>query len=193
MKKIVILFARKDSIYKKFIECDVYDKDRDALTFDADNVIIAHPPCRLWGRLRHFSKAPDNEKNLALWVIDMIRKNGGILEHPANSKLWSEKNLPPINKYDRYGGFIISYPQFYWGHKANKNTKFYICGIKLTDLPEIPFKMGEPDFVIALSKRNNKRKKEVTKKEREATPEKLAIWLIDTAKIINERKLNVQT
>ena len=44
--KVAVLFARKDSIYKEFEQCDVYDIERNALTFSGGIPIIAHPPCR---------------------------------------------------------------------------------------------------------------------------------------------------
>jgi hypothetical protein len=87
MTGIAVLFARKDSIYKSFPDCDVYDIERDALTWPGGMPCIAHPPCRLWGKLRHFSTAPQSEKALGHWAIKQVRQWGGIAEHPASSGL----------------------------------------------------------------------------------------------------------
>jgi len=178
-KKVAVLFAMKDSNYNKFSECDVYDIERDAKSYNGNLPAIAHPPCRLWGKLRRFSTAPEEEKELAVWAVGMVRKNGGVLEHPSGSKLWIECGLPEGNEKDRFGGYTIVIDQFWFGHRAEKRTKLYICGTK--DIPEIPFKMGYPTRVINTRKRGLKRK-EVTKRERSATPEDLARWLIETAK-----------
>ena len=42
---IAILFARKDSVYKAMPGLDVYDFERDALTWPGGAPLIAHPPC----------------------------------------------------------------------------------------------------------------------------------------------------
>lgn len=96
--KIAVLFARKDSVYKTIPECDVYDQERDALTWLGGVPAICHPPCRLWGRLRQFSTAPIEEKQLAIFAVDQVRKHGGILEHPSGSSLWDACNLPHTEK-----------------------------------------------------------------------------------------------
>ena len=52
---VAVLFARADSVYKTLPGCDVYDIDRDALTFPGGNQVVAHPPCRAWGQLRYWA------------------------------------------------------------------------------------------------------------------------------------------
>ncbi len=150
--------------------------------------IVAHPPCRLWGSYRFLPnlKGRPDEKALATWAVDQIRENGGVLEHPAGSQLWKEKPLPEVGETDAWGGFTISWPQFHWGHKALKPTKFYICGIKREDVPTLPFKMGEPTHTQStMTKEKLKRpgsKPELLKKDREKTPPALAEWLLDLAR-----------
>jgi len=53
--KPAVLFARADSIYKQ-LDCDVWDQERDALRWPGGASIVAHPPCRSWGRLRKLAK-----------------------------------------------------------------------------------------------------------------------------------------
>lgn len=48
---VAVLFARRDSIYKLMPWANVYDDQRDALTWPGGTPVIAHPPCREWGRL----------------------------------------------------------------------------------------------------------------------------------------------
>ena len=45
------LFVRKDSAYKKRLNWDVYDVDRNALNFNQNTPVVCHPPCRKWGKL----------------------------------------------------------------------------------------------------------------------------------------------
>lgn len=187
---IPVLFARSDSIYKTFPQCDVYDVERNALTYSGQHPVIAHPPCRLWGRLSHMSKAPASEKELAIWAVEQIREKGGVLEHPKASTLWKEMGMPRPNWLpDNYGGYTIEVKQFWWGHKADKATWLYIVGCPKTMLPKIPFVMGDAEYVVGSSrgnklKRDGKRKT-ITKPEREATPHAFALWLIQLVSGIN--------
>ncbi len=180
--KVVVLFARHDSVYKNLVT-DVYDLDRNALTYKGERPVIAHPPCRAWGQLRHFAKPLPGEKDLALWSIELIRKNGGVLEHPRASKLWPQY-LPYPGHYDEFGGFTISIDQHWFGHKAKKSTFLYFCGCTLNDLPKIPISLNPPTHTISSVKpKHSLRKPEVSKKWREATPLTLALWLIEAAKL----------
>jgi hypothetical protein len=140
---IAVLFARQDSRYKELDGYDVYDIDRDARKFDEDYPVIAHPPCRAWGRLSHMANPRPDEKDLAWFALRMVRKNGGVLEHPKGSKLWKEAVLPMPGEFpDEFGGFTILIDQYHFGHVARKWTHLYIVGIEPKDLPEIPIRGG---------------------------------------------------
>ncbi len=52
---VAVLFARADSHYKALQGVEVYDMERDARTYDGPWPVVAHPPCRAWGRLRQFA------------------------------------------------------------------------------------------------------------------------------------------
>ena len=84
----IALFVREDSSYKARAGWDAYDVGRDALSYSDLFPVVCHPPCRAWGRLSHMAhNVREGEAELALWSIDKIRQNGGILEHPAGSRL----------------------------------------------------------------------------------------------------------
>jgi hypothetical protein len=185
---VAVLFARADSIYKELPGTDVWDAERDALRWAGGAPVVAHPPCRAWGRLRKFAKPRPGERDLALWSVDKIRTYGGVLEHPAGSLLWIEKPLPEPGQVDAWGGWTLVISQWWWGHKADKLTRLYICGAKPEQLPPIPYRMGEATHVIAQSNRRQKLRlrPEVTKREREATPPDLAVWLLDVARICGQ-------
>lgn len=184
---ISVLFVRSDSIYKE-LDVDCWDMDRDARRFSGSHSVICHPPCRAWGQLSHMAKPRPDEKELAIYSINLIRKNGGVLEHPYASKLWKEMNLPKGNKTDEYGGFTLSVNQHWWGHRAQKKTLLYICGCTRSELPLIPMRFEPVEFVITDGNRKGDRnwKPRVTEKEREATPIEFAKWLIEVAELCNK-------
>lgn len=208
---IAVLFARSDSIYKSIPCCDVYDIDRDARTWPGGCPVVAHPPCRAWGQFAMFSNPRDDEKALAPWAVSQIRKFGGVLEHPANSKLWASEGLPEPGKRDEFGGWTLPIHQHWWGHRAEKKTRLYIVGCEPQDIPEMPMRLDEPTHVIGDVGRSGYRCKcghhfqtslgkygcpnccgdsgaaislkrpEVSKVEREHTPPALAEWLVNLA------------
>lgn len=179
-QSVAVLFARRDSVYKTMPQCDVYDIDRDARTYTGSLPVIAHPPCRLWGTMRRFSIADESEKDLALWAVDVVRSNGGVLEHPASSTLWAEKPLPRPGSVDEFGGWTLPIHQQAFGHRAQKPTFLYIVGCAPSDVPEFPLVLGRATHCIRPGKKYP-RLPSVTKAEREHTPPALAAWLVDLA------------
>lgn len=178
---IAILFARQDSHYKSLAGVDVWDIDRDARKFPGGYQVVAHPPCRAWGRLRQFAKPRPDEKELAIFAISNVQRFGGVLEHPACSSLWNECDLPKPGEFpDEFGGWTLSIEQFHWGHKAQKATWLYIVGCAQSDIPAIPKRFGSPTHCIRPTK-SYPRLPSVTKAEREHTPPLLASWLVDLA------------
>ncbi len=180
---ISVLYTRADSIYKQ-LGVDCWDMERDARKWPGGNPIVAHPPCRAWGQLSHFAKPRPDEKELAISAVKQIRKYGGVLEHPRASKLWKEMNLPMPGEVDEYGGYSICVNQSWWGHKAEKKTLLYIVGCKIGGLPPIPISFNAIEYTVGSKKKKKsgrRTKKEITKKEREATPVEFAKWLIEVA------------
>jgi len=180
---VAILFARSDSVYKQLPGCDVWDTERDALKWPGGVPVVAHPPCRAWGRLRTFANPEPGEKGLALWAAAQVRRWGGVLEHPFRSTLWkaAKPPLPLPGNIDEFGGWTLAVPQFWFGHAANKATWFYIVGLGPGDLPPIPLVLGQAEFVVQTRKRADYRK-HIPKADRERTPIKLAEWLVDLAR-----------
>ena len=182
---VAVLFARADSHYKALAGVDVWDEARDARGWPGGAPVVAHPPCRLWAKLRQFSKASDPamERQLAVDAVRRVQRFGGVLEHPAASTLWAHMGLPtPGRAPDQFGGWTAEVRQCDWGHKAEKLTWLYIVGCHPDELPPMPPR-GEPTGVIK-PQRGVPRdgRKIVTKAEREHTPPAFAAWLVDLAR-----------
>jgi len=142
--------------------------------------VVAHPPCRMWGRLRTFAKPAEGEREMCIWAAEQVRRFGGVLEHPAGSLLWEAAGLPFPGQRTA-DGFTLPVSQWWWGHKADKRSWFYVSRIDMDSLPPIPYRMGEPDFICGGSRR--KGRPEITKAEREHTPLALAQWLVAAARM----------
>lgn len=201
MKTVAVLFARSDSNYKQIPCCDVYDIERDARTWKGGCPVVAHPPCRAWGRLRHFAKPRHDEKELALFAVDQIRKFGGVLEHPESSQLWPTAPLPWPGHYDQFGGWTLPVHQFWFGHRAQKKTWLYIVGCEQKNIPQIPLRLGTSECVIRLDKRrpdgthirkgDKDWRKPLGQAEREHTPPEFAAWLVELAKRCHANRIEI--
>jgi len=186
---VAILFARSDSFYKTLPGVEVFDVDRDARTYDGPWPIVAHPPCRAWGRLRAFSNPRPDERNLGRLAVALVREFGGVLEHPAGSTLWGAQRLPQPGLRDAFGGWTLAAPQMWWGHRAEKNTWFYIVGCEPRDQPDMPIVLGDAAYVVQSNKKkcddHMRWRPHITKAEREHTPPALAEWLVELANRCN--------
>jgi hypothetical protein len=186
---ITALCVRKDSIYKK-LGLDCYDQERDMRTFQGGNAVICHPPCAQWSALRGFARVDELQKTLAIECVHMVRKFGGVLEHPAksiifeNSYRWERLPKPGMSK-DPWGGYTICINQHWFGHKAEKKTFLYICGCDQQNLPPISFSLDAITHVVGsrVKRHTGRRRPELSKKDREVTPTLLAEYLIKVAEI----------
>lgn len=171
---IAVLFTRSDSCYLDLAGVDCWDIQRDARCYTGPGPVIAHPPCRGWGRLRHFAKPRPDEKALALFAVDQVRRVGGVLEHPWGSTLWPAAGLPlPGHALDQWGGFTLLVEQGWWGHPAPKPTYLYVVGCSREEVPPMPVQL----------RRAGGSTMKLCAADRERTPRAFAQWLVRLASI----------
>lgn len=183
MITVAALFVRPDSIYKSMQDVDCWDIARDARKWPGGCPVVAHPPCRAWGQFSMFAKPREDEKELAPWAVDQVRKWGGVLEHPANSRLWPACGLPVACERDEFGGWTLPIHQHWFGHRAEKRTRLYIVGCEPSDVPRMPLRIDEPTHIIGdVGRAGRGKRPEISKAEREHTPPELAQWLIELAR-----------
>lgn len=140
-----------------------WDIARDARLYNGPWPVVAHPPCGPWGRLRHLYRGAEHD--CAPRAVAQVRAFGGVLEHPANSRLWTNghscqgwkehcdhceggdgpccvcgwEHLPlPDHAADSHGGYTVAVNQCDWGHVARKATWLYIVGCPRSELPPFP-------------------------------------------------------
>lgn len=179
--EIAALYVRRDSFYKQMPGVDAWDELRDARNWPGGMPCVAHPPCTWWCRLRALAKNNVEEKALAPIAVQQVQKWGGVLEHPYLSALWTECNLPKNNSRDRFGGYTLALPQFWFGHPANKPTWFYIVGCHPEKLPPIPFVLGTASMTVS-TRRRPTTGLEIRKSDRTRTPIAACEWLAEVAR-----------
>lgn len=183
---IPVLFVSNPTYYSDYDCFDLFDITRDAFSCRSRSPLIAHPPCRLFSRLRSFSTAPIRERLCAYYSISKVRQFGGIVEHPRSSLLWHTSNCNLDGSVDSYGGFLRSVNLSWFGFPAEKKTMLYFVGISPADLPPIPLLLNPPEMVINSSKKSSLR--ELPKKSRSLTPPLMIDFFIQVLAIINQNK-----
>ncbi len=175
------LYVDHNSIYRKIEGVDCWDEDRDARKYEGNLPVIAHPPCRLWGKLRGLSTAPQEEMLLGYHAIRMVLEHGGILEHPLCSKIWE---LVPLDIGCPFDTRLLD-----WGFKATKLTRLWVVGLSAKDWPDIPLRLVMPTHCVTSVYRNYRKRrrsplKELSKKARGSTPKAMAEWCVEVCRRI---------
>ncbi len=156
---------------------DPWDEARDARTYAGPHPVVAHPPCQRWGRFWHGSTRKPHQYKLGddggcfRAALASIRRYGGVLEHPADSRAW---DVYGIAKPPRAGGWVTADSladragipaewkddrnmwtccvyQGHYGHPSGKATWLLTAGIARENLPELKWGKTEqrlPEWMI---------------------------------------------
>lgn len=190
---ISALFVEANGCYANLKDIDIWSIDRDAKLYDANNPVIAHPPCQLWGKMAlvNFKRwggehnRPGNDEGCFQSALNSVNKCGGILEHPAQSYAWKEYGLlkPIKGKWVKSGkGWVCEIWQSAYGHRANKATWLYYVGFKQ------PFDLiwcrtiGSHQIGRQDQRGKHRNKPTLNKKESNSTPIKFRNVLIKLAR-----------
>jgi hypothetical protein len=164
--------------YAKMEGVECWGVERDATTYDGPWPVVAHPPCGHWGR--YHQKAHDDGHTGPI-AVEQVRRFGGVLEHPRDSKLWRECRMPlPGHLPDEWGGYTVEVYQRDWGHRADKATWLYIVGCKPWNLPDFPEHLP-PVEAPPTPGRTRGILERLSKTQRHLTPPAFAAWLVDLA------------
>ncbi len=137
--KVAALFVDPFGPYPGLVGPDLcWDFARDARTYSLDLPCVMHPPCGRWGKL-----APINQKRwgtkigddggLFAFALDVLRRVGGVIEHPAGSLAWDRFGLPkPRGEgWGTEGKSEFSSCEVWqssYGHKCHKRTWLLYSG-----------------------------------------------------------------
>ena len=159
-----------------------WGKEDNAMRYIFRHPVVAHPPCGPWGSLAHMCTKQDPATGIR--AVIQVARFGGVLEHPAGSRLWKYMGLPMPGDYGDPSFYTIETEQCRWGHKALKKSWLLFSRIQRGDLLPIP-PFVEPTHVIdsaASKKKRGARVLHLPKSQRHLTPPRLAEWLVAAAR-----------
>lgn len=134
---IAALFVETGGCYFELTGVDPWDINRDARKYNGPHPVIAHPPCDRWHQLSAVNakrwgfkiNEDDGCFKSALWAV---RRFGGILEHPAESRAFHYHGIPRPQRGGWQktldGDWITEVDQAAYGHKARKRTWLLYSG-----------------------------------------------------------------
>jgi hypothetical protein len=180
---IAALYVSKHGPYMTMPNVDPWTADRDATQYAGPWPVVAHPPCGHWGR--YHQKAHDDGRTGPV-AVEQVRRFGGVLEHPKDSKLWNHCGLPyPGGFPDEHGGYSIAVNQYDWGHRASKATWLYIVGCPT--VPPRPPVLPPPVYPDTPGKTRGMLER-LSKIQRSLTPPAFAEWLVSIARSVPTAK-----
>src|SRR5262245_39623422 len=110
MLTVAALYIDPRGPYPKLEGVECWDAVRDARLYDGPHPVVAHPPCKNYSRISYLAKG--DERDCAIRAVVQVRRWGGVLEHPAHSRLFNRMvpgYLPwPGDLPDPWGGITIA-------------------------------------------------------------------------------------
>lgn len=147
---IAALFVQEGGCYSNLPGVHAWPESRDARLYPGPWPVVAHPPCQRWGNMwfgqpltvkrTGIRKIKGDDGGCFAAALLLVRKWGGVLEHPWGSHAWEYFGLA---KPKRAGGWIVADSQVGWtccveqgryGHYARKPTLLYANCVKLPEL-----------------------------------------------------------
>lgn len=201
---VAALYVESGGVYCGVTGIDPWDVDRDARLYKGPLPVVAHPPCKRWGRywsggpsakVRRLKGDDDGCFAAALWAV---RTFGGVLEHPEASAAWDWFGL---SKPEKKGGWVRSdawgwsccVEQGHYGHRARKATWLYACEVELKTLVwgaahgKVRLDSGYHSREERKASIDKPRVERITAKEMLATPIPFRDLLIELANTVHSR------
>jgi len=178
MRTVAALCVAPRTVYRDIPGVECYDQARDVRTFAGGMPVVAHPPCRAWSAYcAHQAKPEPGEKDLGPLCVEWLRKCGGILEHPAHSRLFDYCKLPKPGWTAPGHLWSMEVSQAWWGDTRSKAT--WLCFFWISPLEVFyPFQLHEPGG-------DRRRWQVMSHRQRSATCPEMAQWLVDHARKAN--------
>lgn len=186
---IAALFVQAGGIYFDMPGVDPWPEDRDARAYPGPWPVVAHPPCAAWGRYARPTPASTargpllgDDGGCFASALASVRRYGGVLEHPQDTKAWPRYGLPAPPRDGGWlsvmgGGFVCRVDQAHYGHAARKPTWLYYVGAVP---PALVWGPSSPPAIGTGARRGNL--ESMSKRARAATPRRFAELLVGLAR-----------
>lgn len=175
---VVALYVDEKGPYPWLVR-DWYDESRNAKSYDGHRPVVAHPPCGPWSKMRGLCTKQD--VSCGPHAVRMVRRWGGVLEHPAYSALFRHCAMPRPNELpDEYGGRTYEVRQVAWGHQCEKPTWIYVVGVP-HDLVVAGIQTGGKATHRVTSGPRGPQLPSLNKTKVHLTPWRFASWLVSLA------------
>ena len=173
-RSIAVLCVGEKTNYSKIGGLELYGVNRPAESFTGKIPVISHPPCRSWSAFcsHQVKELRPGERELAFFCIEQVKKNGGILEQPAHSRLWEAAKLPLPGKAS-YPFYTIEVWQAWWGYPTQKTTWLLLSKIK----PE----HVKPPLKLHAEGRDRHTFAQMSHNQRSRTCPAMCEWLVELA------------
>jgi hypothetical protein len=134
---IAALYVEKGGAYFGLPGVDPWDEARDARLYAGPWPVVAHPPCDRWHQLsavnnKRWGFKINEDSGCFAAALAAIRRWGGVLEHPAESRAFRFHNIPEPGRggWQRTldGDWVAEVDQAAYGHKARKRTWLIFSG-----------------------------------------------------------------
>jgi hypothetical protein len=177
--KVAALCVARRSVYHQLADVECFDSARDVRSFEGGMPVVCHAPCGPWSAYcAHQSRASAELKELGPLCASWLAECGGVLEHPAHSRLFDFCYLPkPAGglRIRRRGElWSIEVDQAWWGYNQTKTTWLCFSGVEPREIT-LPLRLHEP-------KGDRRRQQVMSHNQRAATSPALAQWLVDVAR-----------
>lgn len=150
MTTVAALYIDRRGPYPSMPDVDCWDAERDARNYRGPHPIVAHPPCGPWGQLAHLCTRQDPA--LAPLAVAQLIRWGGVLEHPANSKVFRHLGMPlPGDEPRTINGRVVwsmKVDQCLFGHVCRKPTVLLFADVPPDSIGELPADR-EPTHVVS--------------------------------------------
>lgn len=186
MTTVAALFVETDGAYFGLPGVDPWDETRDARQYAGPYPVVAHPPCDRWHQLsavnhKRWGFKINEDGGCFRAALEAVRKFGGVLEHPAESRAFKLHGIPEPAfgcwQLTLDGDWVTEVWQSAYGHRARKRTWLLYRG---TPPPPLLNWAREPGaFQIGYF---DQKRPQLPKNERSATPPAFRELLLSIAR-----------
>ncbi len=96
---IAALYVETGGAYFGLEGVEPWDEVRDARYYTGPHPVVAHPPCDRWHQLsavnaKRWGYRINDDEGCFAAALEAVRKFGGVLEHPAESRAFKFHRIP---------------------------------------------------------------------------------------------------